>query len=81
MAAFIATCGFTCWIRCTFRLPLYSFLQTAGPYVYATEISAESRPGERGSARWKTAGSTGEKVELVAQVLDRNGLSRAHHAT
>ncbi len=53
-------------------LPLYSFLQTAGPYVYATDISAESAvvhvevPIENGRR-------TGEKVELVAQVLDRSG--------
>jgi beta-galactosidase len=55
-------------------LPLYSFLQTAGPYVYATDISADSArvhievPIENGRR-------TGEKVELVAQVLDRNGLT------
>ena len=30
-------------------LPLYSFLQTAGPYVYATEISAEFRANQYGS--------------------------------
>jgi len=53
-------------------LPLYSFLQTAGPYVYATEISSNSASvtlevpiqNERDSAA---------NVELVANVLDRNG--------
>jgi beta-galactosidase len=55
-------------------LPLYSFLQTAGPYVYAQEISAESArvnvevPIENNRR-------TGEKVELVAEVLDRNGVA------
>ena len=53
-------------------LPLYSFLQTAGPYVYTAEVSPESArvnvevPIENGRR-------TGEKVELVAQVLDRKG--------
>jgi beta-galactosidase len=53
-------------------LPLYSFLQTAGPYVYATDISANEAtinievPIENGR-------SSGEKVNLVAQVVDRNG--------
>jgi beta-galactosidase len=53
-------------------LPLYSFLQTAGPYVYASDISSDSArinlevPIENGR-------STGETVELIAQVLDHNG--------
>ncbi len=53
-------------------LPLYSFLQTVGPYVYATEISDKSAkvnlevPIENGR-------KDGAKVELVAEVLDRNG--------
>ncbi|HXB75113.1 MAG TPA: DUF4982 domain-containing protein [Candidatus Acidoferrales bacterium] len=53
-------------------LPLYSFLQTAGPYVYATEVSQNSAivtvevpiQNERDSAA---------NVELVANILDRNG--------
>jgi beta-galactosidase len=53
-------------------LPLYSFLQSAGPYVYATEVSSNSASvtlevpiqNERDSAA---------NVELVANVLDRNG--------
>lgn len=53
-------------------LPLYSFLQTAGPYVYATDVSTDSAtvnvevPVENGR-------STGEKVRLVVQVMDRDG--------
>ena len=53
-------------------LPLYSFLQTAGPYVYATGISSNSATvnlevpiqNERAAAA---------SVELVANVLDTNG--------
>jgi len=53
-------------------LPLYSFLQTAGPYVYATEVSSNSASvtlevpiqNERDAAA---------NVELVANILDRNG--------
>ena len=52
-------------------LPLYSFLQTAGPYVYATGISSTSATinlevpiqNERAAAA---------SVELVANVLDAN---------
>ena len=53
-------------------LPLYSFLQTAGPYVYATAVSTNAAeiqlevPVENGRR-------TGEKIEVVAQVLDRSG--------
>ena len=53
-------------------LPLYSFLQTAGPYVYATAVSTNAAeiqlevPVENGRR-------TGEKIEVVAQVLDRAG--------
>src|SRR5436190_2886912 len=53
-------------------LPLYSFLQTAGPYVCATEISP-------GSARInvevpiENSRHSGEKVEVVARVLDHGG--------
>jgi beta-galactosidase len=55
-------------------LPLYDFLQTAGPYVYATDISGKSAsvslevPVENGRA-------TDENVELTAQILDRAGNS------
>src|SRR5581483_362220 len=53
-------------------LPLYSFLQTAGPYVYATDISDAAAQvtlevpvqNERGAA---------ENVELHADVIDADG--------
>jgi beta-galactosidase len=53
-------------------LPLYSFLQTAGPYVYASDIAAESAKinveipvqNERSAAA---------SAEIVATVLDRAG--------
>jgi beta-galactosidase len=53
-------------------LPLYSFLQTAGPYVYATDISTDAAtihlevPVENGRA-------AGEKIQVTAQILDRDG--------
>jgi len=53
-------------------LPLYSFLQTAGPYVYATEISDKSAivnlevPVENGR-------KGGAQVALSAEILDRDG--------
>ena len=53
-------------------LPLYSFLQTAGPYVYAAEIKTNAAtvhievPVENGRR-------TDEKIEVVATVLDREG--------
>jgi beta-galactosidase len=53
-------------------LPLYSFLQTAGPYVYASEISPESARVNV-EVPIENSRRTGEHVELVAQVLDRSG--------
>jgi beta-galactosidase len=53
-------------------LPLYSFLQTTGPYVYATDISTNEAtvklevPIENGRG-------SGERVELVARVFDHDG--------
>ncbi len=53
-------------------LPLYDFLKTAGPYVYASEISDKSAkinlevPLENGR-------SGDEKVQVTAEVLDHNG--------
>ena len=53
-------------------LPLYDFLQTAGPYVYATDISTNSAtvhlevPVENGR-------NAAEKIEVVAQIRDRSG--------
>ncbi|HWD93673.1 MAG TPA: DUF4982 domain-containing protein [Verrucomicrobiae bacterium] len=53
-------------------LPLYSFLQTAGPYVYATEISTAAATIHL-EVPIENSRATGENVELVAQVLDRSG--------
>ena len=53
-------------------LPLYSFLQTAGPYVYATDISTNAAtihlevPVENGRG-------SGEKIEITAKILGRDG--------
>jgi beta-galactosidase len=53
-------------------LPLYDFLQTAGPYAYATEISDASAtigievPVENGRA-------SDEKITVTVNVLDRDG--------
>ena len=53
-------------------LPLYSFLQTVGPYVYATDISTNAAtinlevPVENGRG-------SNEKVEVAAKILDHNG--------
>jgi len=53
-------------------LPLYSFLKTAGPYVYATEVSTNTAtlhlevPVENGRGSKQT-------IEVVAQILDRDG--------
>jgi len=53
-------------------LPLYSFLQTAGPYVYTTDVSTNAAminlevPVENGR-------KTSEKIEVTANVLDRDG--------
>ena len=53
-------------------LPLYDFLQTVGPYVYATEISDESAdvtaeiPVENGR-------STSEKITVQAEIVDHDG--------
>jgi beta-galactosidase len=53
-------------------LPLYSFLQTAGPYVYATDISGAAATVNL-EVPVENSRGTGEKVELVARVFDRNG--------
>lgn len=53
-------------------LPLYSFLQTAGPYVYVTDISAASATVHL-EVPIENSRGTGENVELVAQILDRDG--------
>ena len=53
-------------------LPLYSFLQTAGPYVYASDISAASATVNV-EVPVENSRSTGEQVGMVAQVFDRQG--------
>lgn len=50
-------------------LPLYSFLQTTGPYVYATDISPEEARVNF-EVPIENSRSSGEMVEVVAQVLD-----------
>ena len=53
-------------------LPLYSFLETVGPYVYATDVSAEAArvtvevPFENGRAN-------GERVSVHVDVFDADG--------
>jgi beta-galactosidase len=53
-------------------LPLYSFLQTAGPYVFASDISSNAAtinlevPVENGRA-------AAAKYEVTAKILDREG--------
>ncbi len=53
-------------------LPLYDFLQTAGPYVYTTDVSTNAAtvnlevPVENGR-------NADEKIEVLARVLDRAG--------
>lgn len=53
-------------------LPLYDFLQTTGPYVYTTAVSTNEAtihlevPVENGR-------DADETVEVMAQILDRNG--------
>ncbi len=57
-------------------LPLYDFLQTVGPYVYATRISDQSAdvtveiPVQNGR-------TTKENVTVQAEILDRDGKSVA----
>lgn len=53
-------------------LPLYSFLQTAGPYVYAEEISQNSA-GITLEVPIQNERDAAANVELVANVFDRNG--------
>src|SRR5262249_49106496 len=53
-------------------LPLYSFLQTTGPYVYTTEVSADSARVNV-EVPIENSRTTGEKVELVVQVFDQFG--------
>lgn len=55
-------------------LPLYSFLETAGPYAYATQITEKSALiGLEVPARNER--STAAEVELHAEIFDANGQS------
>jgi beta-galactosidase len=53
-------------------LPLYDFLQTAGPYVFTTDVSTNSAtvnlevPVENGRG-------ANEKIEVAAEIFDRDG--------
>jgi beta-galactosidase len=53
-------------------LPLYSFLRTAGPYVYATDISTNAATLHLEVPLANARAST-QKVTLQADVLDRSG--------
>ena len=53
-------------------LPLYDFLQTAGPYVYATDISRKSATVNV-EVPYQNGRSSSEEVEVAVQVLDCNG--------
>ncbi|HTB79835.1 MAG TPA: DUF4982 domain-containing protein [Opitutaceae bacterium] len=55
-------------------LPLYSFLQTAGPYVYATDISADSADLHV-EVPIQNERTTDENVALHVEVLDADGKS------
>jgi len=55
-------------------LPLYSFLQTEGPYVYATEISRSSARVTL-EAPVQNERQSAANVELVANVVDSDGKS------
>jgi beta-galactosidase len=52
-------------------LPLYSFLQTAGPYVYATEISTNSATVHL-EVSIQNGRPSAENVDFVAEVLDKD---------
>jgi beta-galactosidase len=55
-------------------LPLYSFLETAGPYVYATEIStASAKIGIEVPVQNRR--TTAEETELQVAMFDANGKS------
>lgn len=56
-------------------LPLYSFLQTAGPYVYATAVSGTSATVHL-QLPIQNEGGTAATVEAVCRVLDPEGRPR-----
>ncbi|MEY2430244.1 MAG: beta-galactosidase, partial [Verrucomicrobiota bacterium] len=55
-------------------LPLYSFLQTAGPYAYASDTSDKSARLNL-EVPIQNARNSNENVELTAHVLDHDGKS------
>ena len=57
-------------------LPLYSFLQTAGPYAYATDINSNSA-SVGVEVPVENERRAGHRVELRVAVLDRDGKSVA----
>jgi beta-galactosidase len=54
-------------------LPLYSFLQTAGPYVYAANISAASA-AVNFQVPIQNESRTAQTIEVVADVFDHEGI-------
>lgn len=55
-------------------LPLYSFLQTAGPYGYASEVSAKSAKVTI-EVSVENGRTKAERVEVRAEFFDQNGKS------
>ena len=53
-------------------LPLYSFLQTAGPYVYATDVSTNAATINL-EVPVENSRTSNEKIEVTAKILDRDG--------
>jgi beta-galactosidase len=53
-------------------LPLYSFLQTDGPYVYTTEVSTNAA-GVHVEVPVENSRGTAEKIEVTARILNRAG--------
>src|SRR5262249_5762183 len=55
-------------------LPLYSFLQTAGPYVYANDISDKSAKINL-EVPIEDARAEKREIEVTAEILDHDGKS------
>ena len=53
-------------------LPLYSFLETVGPYVYAADVSEKSAKVNL-EVPFNNGRKSAENIELRAEVLDHNG--------
>ncbi len=62
---------YNCGSSLHISLPLYSFLQTAGPYVYATEISGPESARINVEVPIENSRRTGEKVELKSRRCHR----------